>query len=348
MKSNKRILKVIAKKYKQDPDDLLIMLWYLKGSKFDYLKNEYSVVRQSDLKFVEEAIDAKYKKENIKTESTKSELPKLVYLDYEFSSIGKNVNSISYVTREEILKIHQELVTDFSGFEDPISPAGVKNEHLLDSALFHPQTAFEGRMKYSTVESAGAALMYSISNNHAFHNGNKRTAIVVLLVFLDRHNRCLICSDDDLFKISIEVADHKLVDSRYHMGDAEIYELARWIHKNSKVMKKEERLITLKKLRQILTHFQCQLLDNGKVQRVVKSKFLGLSINRKLVSKKLISNTISDGDEVDKALIKSLREDLELDVEHRIDSEAFYAMGEYTSSEFITRYKNLLRRLSKI
>jgi death-on-curing family protein len=351
MSAKKRILRVIAKKYEQDPDVVLIILWDIDENRFDYLKNEHSIIRKKDLRFIEEVIVSKTNEEYIIKNKKRNEPKKVSYLDYDFSLIGKVVSPILYLSKEEVLKIYEELVMDFKDFKDPIYPFGLKNEHLLDSALFHSKTSYLGKIKYPTVESSGAALMYSISNNHAFHNGNKRAAIVSLLVFLDRHNFCLSCDENELFKLSIKVADHKLVDENTSRGDSEIYELARWIRNNSKrLVKMGERPVTLKKLRQILIHFGCSILDNGQIERIKKSKsiFFGIVTKRRLLSRKHIANSISEGDEIDKGLIKSIREDLELDSDNGIDSESFYAMTNFSSSEFIIKYKNLLTRLSKI
>ncbi len=185
MHSRKRILKVITKKYKKDPDEVLILLWDINESRFSYLKNENSIIKQKDLNLVKDILDSKSEKvpvENAK-KIIKKEQGKPVWKNYDFSAIGKSTNRILYITREEILKIYEELVFDFERFADPIHPSGLKNEHLLDSALFHPQTAYAGKVKYPNIESAGAAVMHAISNNHPFHNGNKRTAMVALLVF---------------------------------------------------------------------------------------------------------------------------------------------------------------------
>lgn len=348
MISNKRILKVLVNKYKQDPDGVLILLWDIDEKRFAYLRNENSIVKGKDLKFVKELTVSKSKKEDKREDFLEIKPVKVIRKEYNFSSIGKIVERILYITKEEILRIHNELVLDFKDLDDPIFPSGLKNEHLLDSALFHPQTAYSSKVKYPTVESAGAALMYSISSNHAFHNGNKRTALVSLLVFLDRHHISLICDEDELFKMSIMVADHKLVSPEYLHGDAEVFELACWIHDNSKIVKKGERPITLKKFKQILSYFECEILSNGKVKRVITVPFFGFLKNKTLTSKRVISEIIAEGDIVDRNLIKSIREDLELDHIHNIDSETFYAMTEFSSSEFIVKYKNLLRRLAKV
>ncbi len=228
MKSKKRLVKVVAKKYSMDSDSLLISLWDADDQRFSYLKNELSVIRDGrDLRDIIRIIEsgAKIEEEERRTEVKYTLKPKR--RNYDFSSIGKSLEMMTYLSFDEVMAIYDELVSDFAKADDPIDPSGLRDKNLLESALFHPQTSYLGKKKYPSVESSGAALMYSISNNHAFHNGNKRVALVSLLVFLDRHGRNMTCDEDDLFKISIRVADHKLVKDEERTEDAEIYELSR-------------------------------------------------------------------------------------------------------------------------
>lgn len=79
-----------------------------------------------------------------------------------------------YLTADEIYQVHLALTEDFADSSDPIFPAGVKSWPLLESAAARPSTGFAESMKYPTIESAAAALLHSIVQNHPFHNGNKR------------------------------------------------------------------------------------------------------------------------------------------------------------------------------
>ena len=51
--------------------------------------------------------------------------------------------------------------------------------------------------------------------NHPFKNGNKRIAVMTLLVFLARNGKWLVVSHDQLYKIAVSVAesDPKIKDS---------------------------------------------------------------------------------------------------------------------------------------
>jgi death-on-curing protein len=346
MRASKRILKNLAKSYKFDPVELLVALWDYpsKNERFKYLKNESSVLKDDDVKVAISLMKQKLNDFEIITAKVRPLPAKRVEKHYDFTSLGRRADKIAHTSEDELITIHEELVKDFEQRDDPISPSGVKSRPLLNSALFHPQTAYAGSIKYPTIETAAAALMYSISGNHAFHNGNKRTAMVAMLVFLERHNICLTCGEDELFRISLDVAEHRLVPAEYLSSDAEIHALAAWIHDNSKPVKKGERAINLRKLRQILIHFGCTISENGmRFHRVVRSRFFG---SKNLTAR--VNGYITEGEELDKGLIKTIREELHLTPEYGIDTEAFYEQAKFTSSEFIIQYKNLLKKLSKV
>jgi death-on-curing family protein len=105
-------------------------------------------------------------------------------------------------TAQQVVEIHEELVSLFEADEDPISPSGVKSEALLDSACERPKTSLGGVEKYTTTPSKLAALFHSLTKNHPFHNGNKRTAVVTLLTALHRND----------LRLKNEVDDEKLYD----------------------------------------------------------------------------------------------------------------------------------------
>jgi len=94
----------------------------------------------------------------------------------------------------------------FSKHENPIFPPGPRDDNLVHSAVLRPQTGIGDTDKYRTVEAKAAALFHSLIMNHAFHNGNKRTALVSLVVFMDRNERRLEISDDEIFDFVVAVA----------------------------------------------------------------------------------------------------------------------------------------------
>jgi hypothetical protein len=172
--------------------------------------------------------------------------------------------------------------------------------------------------------------------------------MVAMLVFLDRHNIMLTCDEDELFKTSVLLADHKFHDKRFNRtSDGEIYALATWITKNSKQIEKGERPIKLKKLKQTLQEFDCTFDSDNRITRSVTSSFFAIPIVKNLTSNR-IPSSLADGKEVDKGIIKSIREDLSLTENDGIDSHVFYDGDTYTTSEFIVKYRKTLKRLSHI
>ena len=111
-----------------------------------------------------------------------------------------------YVTAEQAKAIHEALVDFFEKDGDPIFPSGVKDNNMLESALFRPQTAIGGTEKYKTLDDKAAALLVALIQNHPFHNGNKRTALVSTLVFYDMHDYTLLLDKEEAYNFLIDIA----------------------------------------------------------------------------------------------------------------------------------------------
>lgn len=274
---------------------------------------------------------------------------------FKFEVCGHSYNQqdIRWIKTEEVLKIHDELVNDFTNRKDPISPPGVKSIDLLESACFHPKTSLNGIYKYCTIESVAAALLYALVHNHPFHNGNKRTALVSMLAFLDKNGITLQCSDDELFDFVLEVAKHRLVSfgDRYK-SDREICKITEWIVKESRVVERGDRPIEWRKLRKILSGYDCNFdLKTGNrmdIYRVIprtKRRFGFSSKAETLYTQVAYRN---EGSEVTRDTIKKIRKELKLNYEHGIDAKEFYSGSQNDPAYFITRYRKILVRLSRL
>ena len=94
-----------------------------------------------------------------------------------------------YLSLEDILAIHKILVDRFGGI------TGVRDQNALDSAVGRLQTGY-----YADVIEEAAALFESLSQNHPFIDGNKRTAISSAAVFLRLNGYKLQFDDIDAYK----------------------------------------------------------------------------------------------------------------------------------------------------
>ena len=85
---------------------------------------------------------------------------------------------IKYPTLDEVVAIHFRVTEKTGGSQ------GVRDWDLLASALGRPQATFGGEDLYPDLFLKAAALVQSLSSNHPFVDGNKRTALTTLEYFL--------------------------------------------------------------------------------------------------------------------------------------------------------------------
>jgi death-on-curing protein len=78
-----------------------------------------------------------------------------------------------YLIVAEVLAIHEDQSARYGG------SAGIRDRGLLEAALSRPQTGY-----YADLVEEAAALWESLSQNHPFVDGNKRTAFAVTYTFL--------------------------------------------------------------------------------------------------------------------------------------------------------------------
>lgn len=125
---------------------------------------------------------------------------------------------ITYLTIEEVTALHGISITEFGGLE------GLRDLGLLESAVLQPQQSFGGEDLYSTLWEKGASLAYSISENQPFLDGNKRTAALSMLVFLDINGYEVIVDRGEIYETIIKVANKQFLRE----------DLANWLKKNSR------------------------------------------------------------------------------------------------------------------
>ncbi len=101
---------------------------------------------------------------------------------------------IKYLSVNDILEIHYEQISEFGG------SFGVRDEFLLISAVSRPQSGY-----YSTVIEQASSLWESLSQNHPFIDGNKRTGLDSTLTFLAINGYNLNFSDEELTRFLLDL-----------------------------------------------------------------------------------------------------------------------------------------------
>lgn len=298
------------------------------------------------------------KVESLKEKSTKSKNNKdkrsldSFEDDFEIPTIGK-VSKVYFLTAEAIKEIHFCLVKDFAKSPDPIEPSGIKNANLFESAITRPMTGFGEEFKYPTVELAAGALLHSIIHNHPFHNGNKRTALVSMLVMLEKNNMLLLANETETFKYILQIARHGIIpkDSSFY-ADREVASLAWWIKENSRGIEVGDRIISWRRLERILKDYGCNIQNSTSggvkmtIERKVESKKFGLFKRSEKTYKTKIS--INNSCDIQRGTVKKVRRELGLTEEDGVDSHDFYSKGSESIDTFINRYRKTLNRLAKL
>jgi death on curing protein len=76
----------------------------------------------------------------------------------------------------EVLEIHALQLDEFGGM------AGVRDQGLLESAIEQPRATAFGELLHGDLFEMAAAYLFHVVKNHAFLDGNKRTALLAALV----------------------------------------------------------------------------------------------------------------------------------------------------------------------
>jgi death on curing protein len=90
--------------------------------------------------------------------------------------------TIKHLTVSAVRAIHTEVLAAHGGAR------GIGDEALLESAVAAPQASMMGQPLISDPVEIAAAYLFYLCRNHAFIDGNKRTALAACLVFLESNN----------------------------------------------------------------------------------------------------------------------------------------------------------------
>ena len=113
-------------------------------------------------------------------------------------------------TVQDIYELHIQLEKTF------ILSSGIRDKNLLASAVNTPFQTFMGNDLYPTIYDKAAQLCYGIANNHPFTDGNKRTALHSMYVYIT-------ASQQEVENLIINVA----------AGNMTNVELAQWLTDNT-------------------------------------------------------------------------------------------------------------------
>ena len=127
-----------------------------------------------------------------------------------------NTTNIQF-TVQDIYELHKQLENAF------VLSSGIRDENLLISAVNSPFQTFMGNDLYPSIFDKAAQLCYGIANNHPFTDGNKRTALHSMYVYLIINGFDIIATQQEVEDLIIDVAAGNMTNT----------ELAEWLRENT-------------------------------------------------------------------------------------------------------------------
>lgn len=122
-----------------------------------------------------------------------------------------------WIAESVVLAIHEAQLAEHGGM------AGVRDENLLASALARPHN-LDAYGDKPDIAAIAAAYAFGIARNHPFFDGNKRTAFVLMELFLNLKDWILEASDADCITTMLALA----------AGDLSEENLAAWLRQHCK------------------------------------------------------------------------------------------------------------------
>jgi death-on-curing protein len=127
---------------------------------------------------------------------------------------------IRFLPEAIVIAIHDDQVRLYGG------AYGIRDAAGLDAALHMPQAQFDGEFLHPTILHMAAAYGFHLCQNHPFIDGNKRTAGMVMLTFLQFNSLEPLATELDYYTTMMAVA----------AGQMRKEQLAEWLQT---VVKKE-------------------------------------------------------------------------------------------------------------
>ena len=123
----------------------------------------------------------------------------------------------AWIEKRVVLVYHDELLAEHGG------APGIRDEGLLESALARPKNIAAYGGAKPTLFRPAAAYASGLLRNHPFIDGNKRTALVVAIAFLELNGISLTAGQEETYLTIDDLAAGRITE---HAFEA-------WLKRNS-------------------------------------------------------------------------------------------------------------------
>lgn len=248
------------------------------------------------------------------------------------------------------------MLADYFSDEDESIVYGVKNHTILGSALGRQFTSLGDKLKYSKPIEICGTLFYGLIKNHAFHDGNKRTAFLILVYHLQKHGLQFIerKNKERIETLSVNLAANTLKENYERFArfkdhdDPEVSFVIDYLERNTRKTDKRYYNVTYNEFDSLLNKYDVKLENPHKNYiDVMQFKFPNGIFKVKKKQKWCKVMTIGFPGWKKKVGLKAVKEVLKktgLNAENGIDSKVFFK-GFPSLSVMIEEYNEPLRRL---
>ena len=273
----------------------------------------------------------------------------------DYSKWPKTINNVKLATNEDVLRGYYLLADYFinSDKEEKMC-IGLKNLALLESAIGRQVASFGNLFKWKDVYQIAATLFYGLNKNHAFHDGNKRISLLMLIYVLYINGRWVNSSIKEFETLSVRVAANELSSylnykkfKKRHPDDTEILFIADFVKKKTRAVDKNYYALTYREFDTKLKDFGCRL-DNPSggfidvVYYEIQKRIWPLKPRK--IEKRFNIGFKSWQTQVGAKAVKEALKKCHLTAEYGIDSMVFYKNTE-PINQLIQYFEGPLRRL---
>ena len=110
-----------------------------------------------------------------------------------------------WIGSEALRILHAQQLERFGGM------GGLLDENVVESALARPRNLYAYREDVDLAD-LGASYLCGLAQKQSFADGNKRTAVAAMLVFLHINGKPLHVPPPELYRIAMDVAMSRLAE----------------------------------------------------------------------------------------------------------------------------------------
>ncbi len=112
-----------------------------------------------------------------------------------------------FLELEDVIATNEDVVNKFGGM------IGIRDKTLIESAIANPRNLYF--YQDADIYTLAASYAFSITRNHPFLDGNKRTGFATMYLFLKINGITIKCPTDESIEIMVKVATKEITIEQF-------------------------------------------------------------------------------------------------------------------------------------